>query len=127
LTQGIQIKLMRERQRLHRFKESPLFREPAAAVRIRQQRLDDLTQRLERNMTTQLREYRQRFTDLAAKLQTMNPQKTLERGYAVLLDRPTRDIIMSHTAVIPEQALTVKLYDGEINVIATDNQENSAP
>ena len=59
---------------------------------------------------------------LCARLEVLSPQRTLERGYAALLDGETGRAIRSPTAVKPARRYTVHLAQGAADVSFADVQ-----
>ncbi len=55
---------------------------------------------------------------LMARLAALNPEATLQRGYAVVSDRATGHAIESIGQVRPAQALNVRVKDGQFGVTA---------
>jgi exodeoxyribonuclease VII large subunit len=74
------------RRRFERAAGSPVFREPAALVRMAQQRLDELSLRLTNGLRKQAELRRARYDKAAAQLTALSPRNVLRRGYAILLD-----------------------------------------
>ncbi|MGI4848970.1 MAG: exodeoxyribonuclease VII large subunit [Janthinobacterium lividum] len=68
-------------------------------------------QRLARQMTAQTRHRRQGLAALAAQLELLNPQRTLERGYAIVTDERGH-IVRSPRELVPRSVLTLRLADG---------------
>ena len=56
---------------------------------------------------------RQRVQGLAARLTALNPDAVLARGYAIVQERETGQVITSAQAITPGLALTLRLQDGE--------------
>ena len=68
----------------------------------------------------------QRLTRLAQQLELLNPQRTLERGYAILLDKKGK-VIQDTQQLQKQQHVNVKLKDGELDLhIALKNATNQA-
>lgn len=80
-------------------------------IRQAGQQLQQLQQRLQR---AQHQQHQQRQTSLQqwqAQLEALNPQRTLERGYAILRDQQGR-ILRSPAALKPHQAYHIQLAEG---------------
>jgi len=89
---------------------------PQAALDNYRQRLDTLTARSSRSLQHQLLLQQERVKTLAARLETLNPQQTLARGYAIV---QKGSLVITQTAQVnPGDALVVKVSDGafEVNV-----------
>jgi exodeoxyribonuclease VII large subunit len=65
---------------------------------------------------------RQTLTGLAQQLELLNPQRTLERGYAILTDGKGR-IVRSPQALKPRSTVTVRLAEGaaEVGIAGVQN------
>ena len=66
-------------------------------------------------MTVQLAQRRQTLSALASQLELLNPQRTLERGYAMVID-PKGRIVRSPGDLHPRQTVTVRLAEGSAEV-----------
>jgi exodeoxyribonuclease VII large subunit len=69
------------RQQIHALTRSHRFHRPVERLRQTQQRLDDLTARLHRSMQQHVRTARQRLTATQQRLDLLDPQRPLQRGY----------------------------------------------
>jgi exodeoxyribonuclease VII large subunit len=63
-----------------------------------------------------------RVASCAARLETLSPQRTLERGYAALLDAKTGRALRSPAMLAPQRRLTVHLAEGVADVTVADVQ-----
>jgi exodeoxyribonuclease VII large subunit len=61
-------------------------------------------------------------SELAARLQVLSPQRTLERGYAALIDARSGRAVRSPEALKPRQAMTVHLAEGSADIVLADVQ-----
>lgn len=61
-------------------------------------------------------------SELAARLQVLSPQRTLERGYAALIDAQTGRALRAPAALKPKRPLTVHLAEGSADVLLADVQ-----
>jgi exodeoxyribonuclease VII large subunit len=59
-----------------------------------------------------------RLAELARTLNAVSPLATLDRGYAILLDRTTSHVVRSVSQVSAESKLRARLADGEIDLRA---------
>jgi exonuclease VII large subunit len=82
-------------------------------------------QALDRAATAALERRRQTLASLLATLAAHDPQRTLERGYALLED-PAGEPITSAASARSEPALTVRMHDGRLRV-RPDEPEPPAP
>ncbi|AFQ47334.1 exodeoxyribonuclease VII large subunit [Burkholderia cepacia] len=58
----------------------------------------------------------------AARLEVLSPQRTLERGYAALIDAQTGRAVRAPNALKPQRRLTVHLAEGSADVTLADVQ-----
>ncbi|MDR5749718.1 MULTISPECIES: exodeoxyribonuclease VII large subunit [unclassified Caballeronia] len=63
-----------------------------------------------------------RVSELSARLQVLSPRRTLERGYAALIDTQTGRALRAPGALKPKRALTVHLAEGSADVLIADVQ-----
>ncbi|NRF89000.1 exodeoxyribonuclease VII large subunit, partial [Burkholderia gladioli] len=63
-----------------------------------------------------------RVAGCAARLEVLSPQRTLERGYAALIDTQTGRAVRAPGALKPQRRLTVHLAEGSADVSLADVQ-----
>ncbi|MDE2430547.1 MAG: exodeoxyribonuclease VII large subunit [Burkholderiales bacterium] len=73
--------------------------------------LDDWSRRMHASHQHGLTEQRQQLRALQAQLELLNPQRTLERGYAILSDQKGR-VLRSTTELHPQTQIQVRLAQG---------------
>lgn len=78
-------------------------------------RLRDDARRLSTRMATTVVQRRQALAALASQLELLNPQRTLERGYAMVLDSKGR-IVRAPKNLHPREIVTVRLAEGSAEV-----------
>jgi len=78
-------------------------------------RLGDDARRLGARMATQMTQRRLALAALSAQLELLNPQRTLERGYAMVLDGKGR-IVRAPKDLHPRQTITMRLAAGTAEV-----------
>ncbi len=79
LNKDLRLRLAEIRERLQRLAQSYVFREPAAAVRQYQQRVDELRYRLGQEWETVFEQSRGRVQAAADKLRLLTPRETLRK------------------------------------------------
>ncbi|MBN3814725.1 exodeoxyribonuclease VII large subunit, partial [Paraburkholderia sp. Ac-20347] len=67
-----------------------------------------------------------RVSELAARLEVLSPQRTLERGYAAVLDAQSGAAVLAPAALKPGKRLTVHLAQGSADVALADVQPRLA-
>ncbi|WP_087643635.1 exodeoxyribonuclease VII large subunit [Caballeronia choica] len=104
-----------------------------ALVRLRWQRwrpdldaerehLMRVAQRLRASQGRQQERAAARVSELSARLQVLSPRRTLERGYAALIDAQTGRAVRTPGALKPKRPLTVHLAEGTADVLLADVQ-----
>lgn len=78
-------------------------------------RLNDDARRMSTRMTTVAAQRRQSLASLASQLELLNPQRTLERGYAMVLDSKGK-IVRAPKDLRPRETVTVRLAEGAAEV-----------
>jgi len=78
------------------------------------QRLDELQGRLERSIRQQLQQKQNLLTNVLNRLDSLNPQAVLKRGYAIITDQATGQIISHTRQAIPWQPVWLQVQDGSI-------------
>jgi exodeoxyribonuclease VII large subunit len=63
-----------------------------------------------------------RVSELSARLQVLSPQRTLERGYAALIDTQSGRAVRAPNALTPKRPLTVHLAEGSADIVLADIQ-----
>lgn len=114
LSTGLQLKLSRLRARFERASHSYVFREPGNLVRNYQQTLDELLVRLPNTMAKLFERAHYRIDGAAGKLTAMDPGKVLERGYAIVRDSVSNDVLRQAGSVCPGDSITAVLGRGSI-------------
>lgn len=112
----LQFKLLNLRRQLEAAKGSRIFQEPANLLRIFSQKLDELTLRNNRAVTHQLEKNRVQLDNLKTNLNAFDPQRVIERGYSILTG-PDGTVVRRITDINPDDKLTARVSDGNINLV----------
>lgn len=115
LQQGLDLRLARSRERLQRLLARPVLHEPAAAVRVFHQRVDELSTRLETALRRQSERARSRVDSLRDRLTGLDPRRVLGRGYAILIDGEGHALRRAGDTATGA-ALTALLHEGELGI-----------
>jgi len=118
LVQWVEQRLEALGQRLRHQQQMLRLRSPQARINTQKQTVDVLTQRAIQIITQKLALRRSQLHGLAARLEALNPQATLERGYAIVLDRKTGHVIHNTGQVSSRQALDIRVSDGKFGATA---------
>jgi exodeoxyribonuclease VII large subunit len=78
-------------------------------------RLDELARRLDLGMQRRNERQRHALSTLSGQLELLNPQRTLERGYAMVLDTKGR-IVRGPKNLQPRETITLRLAEGSAEV-----------
>ena len=66
------------------------------------------------SVTARLQRLRQRLVALRSNLQALSPQRTLERGYAIVFQGNTNHVVRSVHAVQPNEPVSIMVADGRL-------------
>ena len=100
------------------------FVSPQRRLESERQRLDELSGRAARGLSHRLALADERIAGMRRRLEALDPQRVLARGYAILTRRADGALVDSVRGVAPGEALSVRLADGRLDVRAEqDNQE----
>ncbi|MBB3255383.1 exodeoxyribonuclease VII large subunit [Paraburkholderia bannensis] len=94
-------------------------RPDAAAQRVQ---LEALGRRLDAAFSRGRERAVARVSELSARLEVLSPQRTLERGYAALLDAQSGAAVRTPAALKPGKRLSVHLAEGSADVALADVQ-----
>ncbi len=122
MNNAIQTKLQFFHQKLHQFQKSPTLCRPDKYIQMKTQRLDDLTQSLNRATTHQIEQKEAQFRYFVSVLNLLNPLAILERGYSVV--RKDRKIIINSEDLKIGDIVTIQFARGsaesQINQISME-------
>lgn len=82
---------------------------------VQRARINEHARRLATRMTMQITQRRQALSALAMQLELLNPQRTLERGYTMVIDAKGR-IVRNPNELHPRQTVTMRLAEGTAEV-----------
>jgi exodeoxyribonuclease VII large subunit len=103
------------RWKLNEMERRLLVASPAAQLRSDRQRLDELSHSSQVAVLHALRLQRERLLGLAQRLDGLNPQSVLRRGYAIV-ERTDGVLVQSTSQVSPGDPLNVQVSDGSFTV-----------
>ena len=95
---------------------------PQTTLNNNRQRIDTLINRAEATLQHHLSLRRAGVDALAARLATLNPEATLERGYAIV--RKGRAVVARAAQVGPGDNLLIQVSDGEFGATVTEEKES---
>jgi exodeoxyribonuclease VII large subunit len=115
LKQDISLKFAHARTRLDRSCAILSRNTPDRRVLMLKQHIDDLDIRCSRIAEQRLNHVRTRLESMFASLYAQNPQRLLERGYAVVFDPATNKPVTSSN-IAPDTLLSLRFADGSVAV-----------
>lgn len=124
LSSSLKLRLSELRRRLERAAHSRAFREPQHAVRVYQQRLDELALRLPRALTYQLEKVKDLVQRMDQQLRALNPKAVLGRGYAILLKEADGQAVRNPDDVAPGENLRGLIAEGELALTVQNTVAN---
>ena len=114
----LQNRLAERRAKLEKLAGSVVFHEPRRLVDLRRQYVDELDTRLVGGAKNQLTEAAHRLDKLQSALVTLNPQRQLERGYAMVFDAAGKKLVTTSKNP-PGTPLQIRFADGTATVETT--------
>ncbi len=124
LVQGIDHLLGQMRQALQGQARSLERLSPRARLDTHRQQVDDLQRRASHTLTYRLGLHRSRLAGLEARLAALSPMATLERGYAIVRQAASGDVVRSTGQVRAGDALAIRVHDGEFDAVAAGGSED---
>lgn len=85
---------------------------PMRRIANRRQRLDDQWGRLVKSQAVNLQVRRRRLDTLTRQIDALNPLSILERGYALLTDAESGEVVASVAGATRGRRLTARVKDG---------------
>ena len=113
LGQGLLKQLSATRERLDAVARSYAFRRPLDRIRAREQRLDDVCQRLVRDIAHALKLQHQRLKALAGRLESLSPLAVLSRGYSITFNEPAGTLVRDAKTLKSDDRVRTRLAKGE--------------
>ncbi|WP_040162091.1 exodeoxyribonuclease VII large subunit [Nigerium massiliense] len=119
LRQAVSSRVATEERRLADLRSRPVLRDPGATIDIARGRVDDLTARLRRAIASATRSEQQFVEHTLARVRTLSPKATLQRGYAIVTtdDGAT---VTSIGQVSADDVIVARLLDGDIAAAVID-------
>jgi len=87
---------------------------PAQRVRTYLQFQDETRERLERAMSLYLAQHERNLRNQIARLESVSPTAVLRRGFAIVSDAQTHELISRRSQTSPNQAIQIQLSDGTL-------------
>ncbi len=125
LRRSITSLLDREEQRLTAIRSRPVLARPDVVVDVRATDVDSLRQRASRVFGHRLERADTDLSHTLARLRTLSPAATLERGYAIVQRHSDGVVLRSPEDTKAGDALRVRLAGGQISVTVNDSVASS--
>ncbi|MFH1743018.1 MAG: exodeoxyribonuclease VII large subunit [bacterium] len=100
-----------------------LLRELIGRTQTDRSAIEGLNHRLLGGMQRRLQEFRHKTETVAARLQVLHPQATLKRGFAICERSATGEIVFTPDVVKPGELLTIRVRDGSFDAQATESHK----
>ena len=81
--------------------------------------VDDLSNTLMRTVATMLEQKRVRLDAMAQRLEDLNPQNILKRGYSITIKEATQEVVKRSDQIVKRERVRVKLFEGDIEAIVS--------
>jgi exodeoxyribonuclease VII large subunit len=120
LIRAIQMQAGKRRERFNTLQARLLSLHPQRDLKLLSQRLEALTERLQRSMFEGIKARHLLLNSQVQTLHAVSPLATLGRGYSILLDDKGR-AIRDAADTLPGQRLKARLGNGELDVRVEDN------
>ncbi|MFQ6006494.1 MAG: exodeoxyribonuclease VII large subunit [Woeseia sp.] len=120
LTGTIRHDLLRRAQALTILQRRLVHRSPATGVHYSMRRLTELNERLRTSGRATVERQRNRLNLAARALYSVSPLATLERGYAIVSDSTTGEVLIDASAVRSGSAITARLARGSLAATVDD-------
>ncbi len=95
---------------------------PLARLLRNRQQVDDLIRRASTRLDYAITLRRERLHGLHARLDTLSPLATLERGYAIVSRSDDGTVLLRADQVVPGDALEIRLRSGQVTVEVTHTE-----
>jgi len=95
---------------------------PQEQIQLQQMQLQQWESRLQHSMKTIIDRNHQRLALLAGQLNSLSPLQVLSRGYAIVTDCESGQIVYSTEQVERGDPLSIRLSDGEVSATVTETE-----
>lgn len=108
--------ILENKQNQYTLLHRQLFQQqPSQQISEKRAAIKNLRLRLQQASQHQIEQQRSRLAVQMAKLDSISPLKTLERGYSITRDKTSKELISSVKQAKPLQSILIQLKDGEIS------------
>ncbi|AJT41585.1 exodeoxyribonuclease VII large subunit [Psychromicrobium lacuslunae] len=120
LARSLEQLLHRESDRLAQLRSRPVLANPDGMIAVRREDVDRLRERGYASIVTMTARHRDALGHLLAQVRSLSPQKTLDRGYAVV-QLENNKVLRSADQAPPATQLKIRLANGIIGAQSTGN------
>lgn len=117
--------LDRESQALAQFRSRPVLAHPETILMAREEETDSARQRAFRAVSVSLDRHREAVTHLRSRVRSLSPQKTLDRGYAVVQNMDAGTVVRDAEELSPGGSIRVRVasggFDATVDSLHTDD------
>jgi exodeoxyribonuclease VII large subunit len=124
LVQGMDRLLAQMRQDLREQARSVRRLSPRARVDTHRQQVDDLLRRASNALAHRLDLHRSGLAGMEARVAALSPLATLERGYAIVRQAGTGELVRSTGQVRAGDQLAIRVQDGEFGAVVESGSED---
>lgn len=125
LDMGLNIAVSRRREGFMRLQESLLHNNPENRIDALKQRIAFLMMQTAGIQERQMKAFKQKFADSAARLEVLSPLKTLARGYAIAVREDDGRVLTDAGMLAKGDLLSLKLHRGRVRCLVTQNAISS--
>ncbi len=104
-------------ERLRALAASYVFREPSRIAANYDQKLDEMSMRMDGVCRYRMDTSGHRLDGLEGRLRAMDPEAVLKRGYVMMLDRESRRPIARASEIFPGREVAARFSDGEAELV----------
>lgn len=126
LRNGLLDRAHKARLMLESFASRPVLQDPRRPIRDREERLDQLSDRLNRSVRNLMERAKSRVVGLSDSLDALSPLKVVNRGYSITRS-DTGHIIRSISDIQPGEQIETQLADGKIVSMVLPAEQSGAP
>ncbi len=99
---------------------------PVNQLHQQQQKLTELKQRLNGNLKNRMAQWQHQLQICAGSLQTLSPLSTLSRGYAIVREQESKQVVSHISKLHQGQKISLLLEGGEANCIVEEIQPDKS-
>jgi exodeoxyribonuclease VII large subunit len=118
------MRLSKARERLTKLQRTSWLMNPMRELHQPMQHIDFLKQRLQQAFQIQLNKKRDQFRLQVARLDSLSPLKVMTRGYSLVSDSMTGEMVSSLANVKIDQQLQIRFVDGNVRTTVIEILRN---